>query len=132
MEGFGLHNTSSLSLLGREWMVSHIATGASAGLGGSTPEEALSDAAQRVAITASRAGKTPEACLRDIVARQKGPVTTLDIGVIRRDGGTQPRTTIDDEIVREYADNVKAGASSQDEVEQQDIHVLLWQILRRI
>jgi len=110
VEGFGLHNTSSLSLLGREWMVSHIATGASAGLGGSTPEEALSDAAQRVAITASRAGKTPEACLRDIVARQKGPVTTLDIGVIRRDGGTQPRTTIDDEIVREYADNVKAGA----------------------
>jgi hypothetical protein len=110
VEGFGLHqNMSSLSLLGREWMVSHIATGASAGLGGSTPEQALSDAAQRVAITASRAGKTPKACLRDIVASQKGPVTTLSIDVIRRDGGTQPRTAIDDEIVREYADYITAG-----------------------
>jgi hypothetical protein len=40
----------------------------------------------------------------------KWALTTLALDVIRRDGGTQPRVAIDHDIVREYADEIRAGA----------------------
>lgn len=47
----------------------------------------------------------------DAVAVAMGPqVWGLDIAVIRTDGGTQPRAGIDQDVVREYAEDMARGA----------------------
>ena len=55
-------------------------------------------------------------CIRDRAlsvvpaAAPRADVRWLPLGEIRRDGGTQPRAALDDEILTEYAEAMKAGS----------------------
>jgi hypothetical protein len=58
----------------------------------------------------TKPAKKPAAAPVSTKAIVKWALATLALDVIRRDGGTQPRVAIDHDIVREYADEIRAGA----------------------
>lgn len=109
IEGFGLHPTYKRRPLDGVWSVSYIKTGRRAGTG-DTEEDALKDAARRVIADATYNGTTPEVALAKSVAKNNGVLVTLALDLIRRDGGMQPRASIDRQVVSEYAESQKRGA----------------------